>query len=156
MEAIFHEDNLPDEWKDFTALNAEEAPKFPVITEKKDVARRLGLHQESLIRARRNRSDDRRKTKGTVKMPPFCRGLSKWPVLLELEGRPGGFEVGPGRPRVTGRGSKFSGSGRPTGLRRRLRVIILTRTCLLTWLVTVDTLPSALRKLTIPGCLLIQ
>ena len=24
VEAIFHEDNLPDEWKDFTALNAEE------------------------------------------------------------------------------------------------------------------------------------
>ena len=23
VEAIFHEDNLPDDWKDFTALNAE-------------------------------------------------------------------------------------------------------------------------------------
>ena len=36
VEAIFHEDNLPDDWKEFTALNAEEAPKCPVITEKKD------------------------------------------------------------------------------------------------------------------------
>ncbi len=36
VEAIFHEDNLPDEWKDFTALNAEECGKYPVITEKKD------------------------------------------------------------------------------------------------------------------------
>jgi len=27
---------LPDEWKDFTPLNAEESPKCPVITEKKD------------------------------------------------------------------------------------------------------------------------
>ena len=35
VEAIFHEDNLPDDWKDFTALNAEESPKCPVITEKK-------------------------------------------------------------------------------------------------------------------------
>src|SRR5438270_13615497 len=35
VEAIFHEDNLPDEWKEFTALNAEESPKCPVITEKK-------------------------------------------------------------------------------------------------------------------------
>ena len=36
VEAIFHEDNLPDDWKDFTALNAEEALKCPVINEKKD------------------------------------------------------------------------------------------------------------------------
>ena len=36
VEAIFHEDNLPDDWKEFTALNAEESPKCPVITEKKD------------------------------------------------------------------------------------------------------------------------
>jgi len=35
VEAIFHEDNLPDEWKEFTALNAEECPKCPVITERK-------------------------------------------------------------------------------------------------------------------------
>ena len=36
VEAIFHEDNLPAEWKDFTALNAEMSPQLPVITEKKD------------------------------------------------------------------------------------------------------------------------
>src|SRR5271157_706966 len=36
VEAIFHEDNLPEEWKDFTALNAEEAVKCPVLNEKKD------------------------------------------------------------------------------------------------------------------------
>jgi ferredoxin len=36
VEAIFHEDNLPEEWKDFTALNAEMAPQCPVITEKKE------------------------------------------------------------------------------------------------------------------------
>jgi ferredoxin len=35
VEAIFLEDNLPDDWKDYTELNKEEAPKFPVITEKK-------------------------------------------------------------------------------------------------------------------------
>ena len=35
VEAIFHEDNLPDEWKEFTELNAEMAPKCPVINEKK-------------------------------------------------------------------------------------------------------------------------
>jgi ferredoxin len=36
VEAIFHEDNVPEEWKDFTALNAEMATQTPVITEKKD------------------------------------------------------------------------------------------------------------------------
>jgi ferredoxin len=36
VEAIFHEDNLPEQWKDFTALNAEMAPNCPVITEKKE------------------------------------------------------------------------------------------------------------------------
>ena len=36
VEAIFHEDNLPDEWKEFTALNAEMASQLPVITEKKE------------------------------------------------------------------------------------------------------------------------
>ncbi len=35
VEAIFHEDNLPDEWKEFTALNAEQSPLCPVINEKK-------------------------------------------------------------------------------------------------------------------------
>jgi ferredoxin len=36
VEAIFHEDNLPEEWKDFVALNAEQSPKCPVINEKQD------------------------------------------------------------------------------------------------------------------------
>src|SRR3972149_3223838 len=36
VEAIFHEDNVPEEWKDFTQLNAEMAPQCPVITEKKE------------------------------------------------------------------------------------------------------------------------
>ena len=36
VAAIFHEDNVPEEWKDFTPLNAELAPKCPVITEKKE------------------------------------------------------------------------------------------------------------------------
>ena len=36
VEAIFHEDNVPEEWADFTALNAELATQCEVITEKKD------------------------------------------------------------------------------------------------------------------------
>lgn len=41
VEAIFHEDNLPEEWKDYTALNKEMCspdmvPPCPVITEKKE------------------------------------------------------------------------------------------------------------------------
>jgi ferredoxin len=36
VAAIFHEDNVPEEWKDFTALNAEMAPQCPGITEKKE------------------------------------------------------------------------------------------------------------------------
>jgi ferredoxin len=36
VEAIFHEDNLPEEWKDFTALNAEQSTLCPVINEQKD------------------------------------------------------------------------------------------------------------------------
>ena len=36
VEAIFHEDNLPEEWVAFTALNAELALETPVITEKKE------------------------------------------------------------------------------------------------------------------------
>ena len=36
VEAIFHEDNVPEEWKAFTELNAEMAPQCPVITEKKE------------------------------------------------------------------------------------------------------------------------
>jgi len=35
VEAIFHEDNLPEEWSSYTALNAEMAEKCEVITEKK-------------------------------------------------------------------------------------------------------------------------
>ena len=31
----FYEDNLPEEWKKYTALNAEMALKSPLITEKK-------------------------------------------------------------------------------------------------------------------------
>jgi ferredoxin len=36
VEAIFHEDNVPEEWKGFTELNKEMAPQCPVITEKKE------------------------------------------------------------------------------------------------------------------------
>ena len=50
VEAIFHEDNLPDEWKEFTALNAEECPKCPVITEKKDA-----LESESCDQSRKKK-----------------------------------------------------------------------------------------------------
>jgi ferredoxin len=35
INAIFAEDDLPDDQKQFTALNAELAKKWPVITEKK-------------------------------------------------------------------------------------------------------------------------
>ncbi len=35
VEAIFHEDNLPDEWKDYLQLNADKAEECEVITEKK-------------------------------------------------------------------------------------------------------------------------
>ncbi len=34
VEAIFHEDNLPEEWKEYTALNAEMAKLRPNIVEK--------------------------------------------------------------------------------------------------------------------------
>ena len=38
VEAIFHEDNLPEEWFDYTALNAEMSLSgdCPVITEQKE------------------------------------------------------------------------------------------------------------------------
>jgi len=36
VEAIFHEDNLPEERKEFTALNAELSKTSPNISEKKD------------------------------------------------------------------------------------------------------------------------
>ncbi len=35
MTHVIAELNLPEEWKEFTALNAEMAPQCPVITEKK-------------------------------------------------------------------------------------------------------------------------
>jgi len=35
VEAIFHEDNVPADWKSFIELNAEMAAKSTVITEKK-------------------------------------------------------------------------------------------------------------------------
>ena len=34
VEAIFLDDNVPDQWKDFIALNAEMAPKSPLIVQK--------------------------------------------------------------------------------------------------------------------------
>ena len=34
-EAIFHEDNVPEPWREFIVLNAEMAPRCPQITEKK-------------------------------------------------------------------------------------------------------------------------
>ena len=36
VEAIFHQDNVPEEWKGFIELNAEMAPQTPNITEKKE------------------------------------------------------------------------------------------------------------------------
>jgi ferredoxin len=36
VEAIFHEDNVPEDQKPFIELNAEMAPQLPVITEKKE------------------------------------------------------------------------------------------------------------------------
>ena len=49
VEAIFHEDNVPEEWKAFTQLNAEMAPQCPVITEKaaKPLLRVTGMRRES-------------------------------------------------------------------------------------------------------------
>jgi ferredoxin len=35
VEAIFHEDNLPDEWSSYLELNAEKAAECEVITEQK-------------------------------------------------------------------------------------------------------------------------
>jgi ferredoxin len=35
VEAIFHQDNVPEDQKPFIELNAEMAPQCPVITEKK-------------------------------------------------------------------------------------------------------------------------
>ena len=36
VEAIFPEDEVPEGKKEWTAINAERAPQFPVITEKED------------------------------------------------------------------------------------------------------------------------
>ena len=36
VEAIFHEDNLPEEWNKYIEINAEESEKTEVITEKKE------------------------------------------------------------------------------------------------------------------------
>jgi ferredoxin len=36
VEAIFHEDNLPEKWAEYKQLNAEMAPLWPNITEKKE------------------------------------------------------------------------------------------------------------------------
>jgi ferredoxin len=36
VEAIFYEENVPAEWRDYIALNAEMAPKCPQITERKE------------------------------------------------------------------------------------------------------------------------
>lgn len=35
VEAIFHEDNVPEEWAGYTELNAEMASQWPGITEQK-------------------------------------------------------------------------------------------------------------------------
>jgi ferredoxin len=36
VEAIFHESSVPPPWRRYIALNAEEARRHPVITEKKE------------------------------------------------------------------------------------------------------------------------
>ena len=36
VEAIFYEDNVPEQWKEFIELNAEMAPQCPSITERKE------------------------------------------------------------------------------------------------------------------------
>jgi ferredoxin len=36
VEAIFHEDAVPEAWRDFIALNAEMAPQCPQITARKE------------------------------------------------------------------------------------------------------------------------
>lgn len=35
VEAIFHEDEVPEQWRGYIALNAEMAPKCPNISERK-------------------------------------------------------------------------------------------------------------------------
>lgn len=36
VEAIFHEDDVPEDQKKWIAINAEMAPQLPVLTEKKE------------------------------------------------------------------------------------------------------------------------
>nr|WP_232103228.1 ferredoxin family protein [Gimesia algae] len=36
VEAIFHEDNLPEKWQEYTQINADKSQELPVITEKKE------------------------------------------------------------------------------------------------------------------------
>ena len=36
VEAIFHEDDVPDDWKSFIQLNADKSPECENITERKD------------------------------------------------------------------------------------------------------------------------
>ena len=36
VEAIYHEDDVPDPWREYIALNAEMAEKCPNISEKKE------------------------------------------------------------------------------------------------------------------------
>lgn len=36
VEAIFLDENVPEEWQKWTQINAEMAPQCPVITEKKE------------------------------------------------------------------------------------------------------------------------
>lgn len=36
VEAIYPEDQVPEQWKDYTRINAEEAAKHPVIVDTKD------------------------------------------------------------------------------------------------------------------------
>ena len=163
VEAIFHEDNVPDDWKDFTALNAEESPKCPVITEKKDGPRRLELHQEGL-------SD--RAGEGPRPLP--SRTISRKP----RPPRPGSVPVhGPDHPRgakkKAARSDRHRGDGRP--LRDRLigvkrdyliwsadrasppaRVIILTSTWLVDLVGDRRDAAVALEEVDDPGCLLIQ
>jgi len=45
VEAIFHEDDVPDEWRDYIALNAEMAPNSPQITERKEALVACGERQ---------------------------------------------------------------------------------------------------------------
>lgn len=36
VEAIFRDEDVPEQWQSYIALNAEKAPDLPVITEKKE------------------------------------------------------------------------------------------------------------------------